>query len=202
VGQLEHIEWGVSSAGARGLVFGPDGRTLYLTLFSEKDFQRLGWILSYDTMTGAVKVVASYNPRATDQCSPYLSRPEGVAVGPNGNLYVAGRQPDTSLLYDKILAFNPASGACVRSIDLEAQPGQPHTYARALIFSPGGKLYLPMTVGTTTACPTVARPNAGGTDAGSVRAYDVSTGLYNDIVPSILPGSASDPSVYYTASPP
>ena len=39
------------------MVFGPDG-LLYVSAFSEPD-PTLGWILSYNTSTGAVRVVAS-----------------------------------------------------------------------------------------------------------------------------------------------
>jgi hypothetical protein len=63
-----------------------------------------------------------------------------------------------------------------------------------------------MTVCTTATADKVPQPicpavSPGATDAGSVRAYVVSTGLYSDIVPEFASGTASDPSVYYTGEP-
>lgn len=180
LGKLNFDKWANSSTSNRefhpnGVVFGPDGR-LYISLFSEKDFQHLGWIISYDIGTGTVRLIAQYNPSATD-CTPYLSRPFGLTFGADRNLYVVGRQPsDSTNDTDKLLAFKPtatgpwacASIAGQRWIDLD-QPGQPPTYARSLLFGPGGYLYLPMT--------------GSGGDAGAVRQYNLTTGQYTDFVP-------------------
>jgi hypothetical protein len=192
LGRLNFDKWINSSASngefhPRGLVFGPDGR-LYISLFSEKDFQHLGWVLAYNLKTGAISVFASFSPRAAD-CSQYLHRPEGLTFGPDGDLYVIGRQPDSSNNdTDKILVFGigPAgSGVCRPWINLD-QSGQPHTYARALVFGPGGHLILPMTV-CIPGVPGPGTPACANTDFGAVRSYDVSANpaTYTELVPPI-----------------
>jgi hypothetical protein len=147
----------------RALVFAPDRRTLYLSLFSEgtptdpHNALYLGWVLRYDTISGRVSVVASYDPNAApSDCHLYLHKPRGLTTGPKQDLYVLSQGAPGET--DKVLVFNPTTGACRPWINLD-QPGQ-NTYARGLVFGPGGKLYLPITAGSTT-------------DPGGVRAYDV-----------------------------
>jgi hypothetical protein len=97
----------------------------------------------------------------------------------HGNVYVVGRQPTASTTgTDKLLAFAPTTSgpwACASIagqpwIDLD-QAGQTHTYARSLLFGPGGYLYLPIT-----------SPTVSGGDTGAVRQYDLTTGNYTEFV--------------------
>jgi hypothetical protein len=140
----------------RGLVFGPDG-LLYVSVRSLTD-PTLGWILSYNISTGAVRVVAASNPGATD-CSTELHRPDGLTFGPDGKLYVTSFRASATDI-DRILVFNAATGACTDEIDLD-QVGQPRAYAQYILFGPSGYLFVPITA---------VAPNAG-----AVRRYDVST---------------------------
>jgi hypothetical protein len=139
----------------QGLVFGPDG-LLYVSVRSFTDVT-LGWILSYNTSTGAVRVVAS-NVGATD-CSTKLHRPDGLTFGPNGKLYVTSFRADPNDI-DRILIFDAAAGACADEIDLD-QVSQPRAFAQYILFGPSGYLFVPITGNP---------PNAG-----SVRRYDVNT---------------------------
>jgi glucose/arabinose dehydrogenase len=139
----------------RGLVFGPDG-LLYVSVASMA-YMNEGWILSYNTRTGAVRVVASDSD--ANDCSKGLHRPDGLTFGPDGKLYVTSFQASSTDI-DRILIFNTATGACKGEIDLD-QVGQPRAYAQYILFGPGGYLFVPI-AGVT--------PNAG-----AVQRYDVST---------------------------
>ena len=146
----------------RGLVFGPDG-LLYVSVF-QPTAGTLGWILSYNTRTGTVRVVVAGNPRATD-CSKNLHRPDGLTFGPNGKLYVTSFRADANDI-DRILIFDAAGGVCADEIDLD-QVGQPRAFAQYILFGPGGYLFAPI---------------AGGGDAGAVRRYDVNTKVFTNLV--------------------
>jgi hypothetical protein len=78
---------------------------------------------------------------------------------------------------DKILIFQgPAGlspGAFVGQIDLD-QVGQPRAFAQALLFGPGGYLFVPI--------------SGNGPDTGAVRRYDVSTKQFTDFVPASASG--------------
>jgi hypothetical protein len=171
LGKLSFDKWANFSASngefhPRGLVFGPDGR-LYLSLFSEKDFQHLGWILSYDLKSGGVMPVASHDPPAgSSDCRLDLHRPEGLTFGPDGRLYVTSFRANPNDI-DRILVFDPATGACTSEIDLD-QPNQPRAYAQYILFGPGGHLFVPITGDP---------PNAG-----AVRQYAVSTKSFTNLV--------------------
>jgi sugar lactone lactonase YvrE len=162
----------------RGLVFGPDG-LLYVSVFDANPTERtLGWILSYNTYTGAVRVVASSTSGATD-CSTELHKPDGLTFGPDGKLYVTSFvvTPTDPIAnpadIDRILIFNAATGACTGEIDLD-QVGQNRAYAQYILFGPRGYLFVPITGDPGDP------PNAG-----AVRRYDVRTKtVTNFIAPS------------------
>ncbi|MCI0573243.1 MAG: hypothetical protein L0Y66_21055, partial [Myxococcaceae bacterium] len=63
--------------------------------------------------------------------------------------------------------FNGTTGAYEDKIDLDVV-GQPRAFAQALLFGPGGKLYVPI--------------SGNGPDTGSVRRYDVGTKTFEVFV--------------------
>src|SRR5262249_51722658 len=108
------------------------------------------------TVTGASTVVAS------NTTVPDLHRPEGLTFGPDGLLYVTSFRANSSDT-DKILAVDGTTGQLEEEINLD-QLGGPRAFAQAIAFGPGGGLYVRIT--------------GGGSDAGSLRRYDVSTKNY------------------------
>lgn len=115
-----------------------------------------------------------------------LQRPDGLVFSPDGTkLYVAsfrralepagtGSDPSDN---DKILIFSATDGSYLDKIDLAAPvaDGGDRAFAQALLFGPDGRLYVPI--------------SGGGSDTGSVRAYDVATKTYEVFIP---PGSFGD----------
>jgi len=151
---------------ARAVVIGPDG-LVYVTVRNIAPTG--GEIMRWDPVTG--NFLGSF---VTSNATNDLNRPEGIVFGPDGNLYVCSFRADASDT-DKILEFNGSTGAYIGKIDLD-QVGQPREFAQALLFGPGGKLFVPIT--------------ANGPDTGEVRRYDVSTGTFDVFVP---PSSAGGP---------
>src|SRR5262245_7861647 len=143
----------------RGVVIGPDG----LVYASVRNIAATGGeIMRWDPTTG--NFLGSF---VTSDAINDLNRPEGIVFGPDGNLYVTSFRADASDT-DKILEFNGTTGAYIGKID-EDQVGQPRAFGQALLFGPGGKLFVPIT--------------ANGPDTGEVRRYDVSTGSFDVFVP-------------------
>jgi hypothetical protein len=139
-------------------VFGPDGN-LYASVFeATKTPSATGWVLKIDVGTGGETVFAS-----TSTGAPDMHRPEGLTFGPDNKLYVTGFRADASDT-DKILALDPSTGAETNSIALDAV-NQPRAYGQAILFGPGGRLFVPIS--------TLDSP-----DSGSVRSYDVSDGSF------------------------
>jgi len=121
-----------------------------------------------------------------------LNRPEGICFGPDGKLYVTsfadvntGVSDRHHVNHDMIRIYQGPSGnkpgAFIDAIDLDPQfagPGQPQprAFAQALLFGPGGRLFVPI--------------NGNGPDTGSVRSYDVTmkTFPFQTIVPSAVSG--------------
>jgi hypothetical protein len=151
----------------RGVVFGPDGK-LYASVYDTSNLA-LGYVLKIDVSTGGEALFASESGAAPD-----LHRPEGLTFGPDGKLYVTGFRADAKDT-DKILVLDPASGAEVKSIALDAVD-QPRAYGQAIVFGSGGRLFVPIS--------TLNSPYSG-----SVRSYDVSTGQFDTFEPAGTLGS-------------
>jgi hypothetical protein len=140
----------------RSVVFGPDGK-LYVSVFDSSNLSA-GYVVKYDVATGAESTFAS-----TGTGAPDMHRPEGLTFGPDGRLYITGFRASASDT-DKIVILDPTSGAEVNSIALDAV-NQPRAYGQAILFGPGGRLFVPI---TTTGSPY----------SGAVRSYDVNDGSF------------------------
>jgi streptogramin lyase len=158
----------------RGVVFGPDG-LLYVSssgCLDPTDTQHFnpltGYIARFNAKTG--KFVDVF---ASDATIADLHRPEGLVFDRAGNLWVTSFRASASDT-DKILKLNGKTGALIDSIVLSTPPA-PRAYAQAIIFGPGGNLYIPIsgsdpqTTGqvrrcnpTTKACDIIVPANAAG----------------------------------------
>jgi hypothetical protein len=151
----------------RAVVFGPDGN-LYASVFDSSNLV-VGSVVQIQVNTGAESLFASNSGGAPD-----LHRPEGLTFGPDGNLYITGFRANAGDT-DKVVILN-ASGAEVDSIALDAV-GQPRSYGQALLFGPGGHLFVPITT-------------PGSPDLGAVRSYDVSAKTFTNFE---APGTLGQP---------
>jgi glucose/arabinose dehydrogenase len=159
----------------RGIVFGPDGN-LYIASFDTAN-PNAGYVLELNQTDhpGAWSIVAYNNgdsvvdPGETAD----LHRPEGLVFGPDGRLFVTSFRASTSDT-DKIVIFN-AGGTEADKIDLDVG-GQARAFGQALVFGPGGALYVPIT--------------GNGPETGAVRSYNVASKSFTDIV---APGSMGQP---------
>jgi hypothetical protein len=146
-----------------------------------------GEVLRYDLTTKAFKDVF-VNDQQTDLQAAGVSfnRPDGLVFGPDGNLYVTSFRTNTDD-NDKILIFagpdstNPPPGSYIGKIDLD-QVGQPRAFGQALLFGPGGFLFVPISPGSET-------------DTGAVRRYDIRNKSFTNFVPPapVPPATAGGP---------
>jgi hypothetical protein len=138
----------------RGVVFGPDG-LLYVTSSGCLDtptdplFNPLtGYILRFrfDTIAGKFKFLDIF---ASNSSLQDLHRPEGLAFDSAGNLWVTSfRNPRAPGDTDKILKLDK-KGHLVAELVLSA-PRAPRAYAEAIVFGPGGNLFIPITGNDST----------------------------------------------------
>ncbi len=156
----------------RGIVIGPDNM-IYVSAFNPENLLE-GHIVRFDPTTTSVTDVFV----DSDTCGCDLHRPEGLVFGPDANgdavrdLYVTSFRADPND-NDRIMIFSGVNGSVVRDIDLampEASGGQ-RAFAQALLFGPQDRLYVPITGGDASV-------------AGEVRAYDVSDGSHEVIIPN------------------
>ncbi len=173
----------------RGVVLGPDG-LLYVSVTHDLDpksanFNPIaGWILRFNPSNNGAfhDVFARYTSTG---CATHLHRPDGLAFGPDGMLYVTAfrANPEDT---DKILVFD-GSGACVDQIDLD-QAGQARAFAQALLFGPanddGESLFVPI--------------SGNGPDTGAIRRYNVTTKDFSIFVPPAAQGGSLGEGWYLT----
>jgi DNA-binding beta-propeller fold protein YncE len=132
----------------RGLVFGPDG-LLYVAsapvLPPPGDIG--GQVYRYDPNTLSFVDVFIDSEGGFNS----LNRPEGLVFSRSGKLFITSfidrtnpNDVDRILIYNGPLRSEP--GKRVGRIDLWTT-GQPRVFAQALLFGPGGKLYVPLSSG-------------------------------------------------------
>ncbi|WP_262420105.1 hypothetical protein [Paraburkholderia sp. 31.1] len=129
----------------RGVVFGPDG-LLYVSargcpISENPDDGLIGYILRFDPRTYRfIDVFAS------NQTVKTLHRPEGLVFDGDGILWVTSfRDNSDSTDIDRILKLEGKSGRLLATLELWAPGKPPRAYAQAILFGPGGKLFIPIT---------------------------------------------------------
>ncbi|QCP52449.1 hypothetical protein FAZ95_25100 [Trinickia violacea] len=148
----------------RGVVFGPDG-LLYVSaracpVSKDPNAPLVGYVLRFDPRTNAfVDVFAS------DETVSDLHRPEGLVFDSTGNLWVTSPRAGATDT-DKILKLDGKTGHLLYKLELDVA-GSPRSFAEAIIFGPGGYLYIPIT----------GVPNTGSDPAttGEVQRCDTTT---------------------------
>jgi hypothetical protein len=173
----------------RAVVIGPDG-LLYVSIWPDPvnpdppTSLLGGYVLRFDPKTGDFVDVFIESDGGKDK----LNRPEGLVFGPDGNLYITSFRADASD-NDKIMIFqgpkglDPGAPAPQGWIDLD-QVGQPRAFAQAILFGPGGFLFVPI--------------SGNGPDTGSVRRYDVVSQTYDVFVPAKADGGPLGAPMYLT----
>jgi len=142
----------------RGLVIGPDG-LLYVSAIGcpippDPLFDPLaGYILRFDPRTGGFVDVFASNASVPD-----LHRPEGLVFDEHGNLWVTSFRADADD-NDKILELDGATGELkgVLPLAVPVNQGGVRAYAQAILFGPGGDLYIPISGGDPTTVGEVRR---------------------------------------------
>jgi hypothetical protein len=102
-------------------------------------------VLRLDPRSRKFVDVVLANPAASPAsgCAGNLHRPEGLVFGPDGKLYVTSFRADANDT-DRILIVDVKKHTCVNQILLD-QVGQDGAYAQAVLFGPGGDLFVPIT---------------------------------------------------------
>mgnify|MGYP005813896721 CR=1 FL=1 len=158
----------------RGVVIGPDG-LLYVSSVLTIPPQAGGQVLRFNPQTLQFVDVFVDDVGGVGR----LNRPDGLVFDEAGDLYVTSFRANESDA-DAIRVYGgPGSaspGALVKAIQLYTVGQELRAFAQALLFGPGGDLFIPIT--------------GGGPDTGSVRRYDVTTGTYEVF---IAPGTLGSP---------
>lgn len=145
----------------RAVVIGPDDGYLYVSNFPNLDTGLGGDVLRF-TVDGSFLGVFVHDEGGAGR----LNRPEGLAFGPDGKLYVTSFRANANDA-DKIMIYNN-NGKKTSEIDLDAS-GQPRAFAQALLFGPNDDLFVPI--------------SGNGPDTGAIRRYDVKRKKYVNFVP-------------------
>jgi sugar lactone lactonase YvrE len=153
----------------RGVVIGPDG-LLYVSNFPDPINTPLGGhVLRFRPDTGAFVDVFIADEGGKGQ----LNRPEGVVFGPDGRLYITSFRADPADI-DAIRIYNP-NGGFADKIDLyQITTPSTRVFAQALLFGPGGFLFVPLSGGD--------RPETDRGDRGAVRRYNVTDKTFINFV--------------------
>jgi hypothetical protein len=172
----------------RAVVIGPDG-LLYVSNTPVLGGLH-GQILRFNPVTKAfqdvfISDVGVTPPAIATSPSSDFNRPEGLVFGPDGNIYVTSFRADSKDT-DKILIFagpgstNPSPGSFIGKIDLydakdvDKDP-RARAFAQALLFGPGGLLYVPITGPGPI-------PGPVGSSTGEVRRYNVGAKTFDVFV--------------------
>jgi hypothetical protein len=175
----------------RGVVVGPDGR-LYVSNFPDLASGLGAQVLRFDPDSGTfIDVFVASVGGASCDCADELNRPEGLVFAPDGRLYLTGFRAnaddtDKVVIFEGPLADRP--GAYVGRIDLDAVGG-PRAFAQALLFGPGGDLFVPI----TNTPPADTAPATG-----AVRRYKTADRTFIDFVPPKAQGGALGQPWYLT----
>jgi hypothetical protein len=156
IGDLDPLSFPSDRYHPRAVVIGPDG-LLYVSNEPDPATGLGGDVLRFDPSSGKLVDVYIHDLGGVGK----LNRPEGICFGPDGNLYLTSFRAnltdnDTVRIYQGPGGNKP--GAFVSKIDLDVA-GKPRAWAQALVFGPGGFLFVPI--------------NGDGPDTGSVRRYIV-----------------------------
>lgn len=161
----------------RAVVIGPDGY-LYVSLSNLPDDPSVpyacgGSVVRFDPKRLAFKDVLISNPAGCSANVNDLHHPEGLVFSPRGDLYItSGSDPRACECFynDEILVVPKADRRGGPRLPLEridlAPAGQPLVGAQALLFGPGGHLFVPIPA------------------TGEVRRYNVDTKAYWTFVPA------------------
>jgi hypothetical protein len=147
----------------RGLVIGPNG-LLYVSNFPDLKRGTGGQVLVFDPKT--LNFVGTFISEEGGRGQ--LNRPEGLVFGPDGNLYITSFRANASDT-DSIRIYDGKTGAFIGKIDLDQPDPKVRAFAQALLFGPGGFLFVPI--------------SGGGPDTGAVRRYNISDKTFTNFVP-------------------
>jgi hypothetical protein len=129
---------------------------LYVT-HNDNALQKVGYVSRFDPVAGFEAVLTTH---------PRLHRPDGLAIGPDGNLWVTSflnRENATEV--DRIMVFT-IQGELVKEIPLYT-PGEDRYFTQAIVFGPDQNLYM------------------GGPALGQVRKYSLATGQFSVVCEGI-----------------
>lgn len=143
----------------RGVVIGPDG-SLYVAARDLKKTGLGGTVFRFDKKNGKCEVLIDDKGGVGR-----LNRPDGLVFGPDGLLYVTSFRADGTDV-DSIRIYGPAGGF-LDSIPLFDPTTDPRAFSQAILFGPGGKLFV-----------SIFDRGALGNNLGELRCYDVATHSY------------------------